>query len=98
MGRGRDEQDDSASTAADRRAAPHVLVPDAGFLNDLVITRKGVYATDSLDPQLAFVPFGQWAQLPAPGKARRWTRPIALSGDMVPAAGFNANGIVAKGG
>src|SRR6478735_4539893 len=68
--------------------------PTAGFLNDLVITRTGVYATDSLNPQLAFIPFSPWAKLPAPDQATT----IALSGDMVPAAGFNANGIVAKGG
>ena len=68
--------------------------PTAGFLNDLVITRTGVYATDSVNAQLAYVPFSPWAKLPAPDQATT----IALSGDMVPAAGFNANGIVAKGG
>ena len=68
--------------------------PTAGFLNDLVITRTGVYATDSLNAQLAFVPLSPWAKLPAPDQATT----IALSGDMAIAAGFNANGIVAKGG
>ena len=35
-----------------------------------------------------------WAKLPAPDQATT----IALTGDMAIAAGFNANGIVAKGG
>jgi hypothetical protein len=68
--------------------------PTAGFLNDLVITRAGVYATDSLNAQLAFVPFGKGGKLPAADLATT----VPLSGDMVLAAGFNANGIVAKGG
>jgi hypothetical protein len=68
--------------------------PTAGFLNDLVITRKGVYATDSLNAQLAFVPFSPWGKLPAPEAATT----IALTGAMAIADGFNANGIVAKGG
>ena len=45
--------------------------PTAGFLNDLVITRTGVYATDSLNAQLAFVPLGPWAKLPGPPTRRR---------------------------
>ncbi len=68
--------------------------PTAGFLNDLVITRTGVYATDSLNAQLAFIPFSPWAKLPAPDQATT----IALTGAMAIAGGFNANGIVAKGG
>ena len=69
--------------------------PTAGFLNDLVITRTGVYATDSPNAQLAFVPFSSpRGKLPAPDQATT----IALTGDMAIAAGFNANGIVAKGG
>jgi hypothetical protein len=68
--------------------------PTAGFLNDLVITRTGVYATDSLNAQLAVVPFTPWAKLPAPDQATT----LALTGAMTIASGFNANGIVAKGG
>jgi hypothetical protein len=78
--------------------------PDAGFLNDLVITRKGVYATDSdqTKQQLAVVPFRKWShrshfgwgKLPAVDKAKI----VPLSGDIAYTAGFNANGIVAKSG
>jgi sugar lactone lactonase YvrE len=76
--------------------------PTAGFLNDLVITRSGVYATDSVNQQLAVVPFNKWSthsrhawgKLPATTKAKV----TPLSGEIVYAAGFNANGIVAKDG
>jgi hypothetical protein len=76
--------------------------PTTGFLNDLVITRSGVYATDSVNQQLAVVPFGKWSthsrhawgRLPATSKAKV----TPLSGDIAYTTGFNANGIVAKGG
>jgi hypothetical protein len=76
--------------------------PTAGFLNDLVITRSGVYATDSVNQQLAVVPFSRWSthsrhkwgRLPATDKAKV----TQLSGEITYEAGFNANGIVAKGG
>jgi hypothetical protein len=68
--------------------------PTAGFVNDLVITRRGVYATDSINQQLLVVPLGRHGKLPDPAAAT--TR--ALTGDIAYAAGFNANGIVAKGG
>ncbi len=77
--------------------------PTAGFLNDLVITRKGVYATDSFTQQLAVVPFGKWSthshhawgKLPATTKAKV----LPLTGaDITYGADFNGNGIVAKYG
>ena len=76
--------------------------PTTGFINDLVITRKGVYATDSLNQQLAVVPFSRWSnrsrhawgKLPAVDKAKV----VPLGGEISYQAGFNANGIVAKNG
>jgi hypothetical protein len=76
--------------------------PTTGFLNDLVITRSGVYATDSVNQQLAVVPFRKWSShshrawggLPATSKAKT----LALTGEIAYTTGFNANGIVAKGG
>ena len=68
--------------------------PTAGFINDLVITRNGVYATDSNNQQLAVVPLERRGDLPAPTAARL----LPLTGEYVVAAGFNANGIVAKKG
>jgi sugar lactone lactonase YvrE len=71
--------------------------PDAGFINDLVITRNGVYATDSNNQWLAVVPLERRGALPAPSAARV----LQLTGDYVVTPGlgiFNANGIVAKKG
>ena len=67
-------------------------VPEAGFINDNVVTRQGVYFTDSNVQQLYFVPFGRKGAL---GELQR----IPITGDFVYTAGFNANGIEkAKGG
>ena len=67
-------------------------VPEAGFINDNVVTRRGVYFTDSQVQQLYFVPFGRKGAL---GELQR----IPITGDFVYTAGFNANGIEkAKGG
>jgi outer membrane protein assembly factor BamB len=68
--------------------------PTAGFINDLAITKSGVYATDSNNRQLAVVPLERRGKLPEPSAAKV----LPLTGDYVIAAGFNANGIVAKHG
>lgn len=68
--------------------------PTAGFINDLVITRRAVYATDSNNLQLAVVPLGRFGRLPEPSAATL----LPLSGDFVLQPGFNANGIVARSG
>jgi len=68
--------------------------PTAGFINDLVITRHAVYATDSNNLQLAVVPLGRFGRLPEPSEATL----LPLTGDFVLEPGFNANGIVAKDG
>ena len=65
---------------------------DAGFINDVIVTRRGAYLTDSNNPWLYFIPFGRRGEL---GDLTR----IPLGGDFVNAAGFNANGIeAARGG
>jgi hypothetical protein len=68
--------------------------PTTGFINDLDISGNTVYATDSLNQQLAVVPLKRWGKLPPASAAT--TR--ALSGDITYTAGFNANGLAAKGG
>jgi sugar lactone lactonase YvrE len=65
-----------------------------GFINDLVITRRAVYATDSNFQQLAVVPLGRFGRLPEPSAATL----MPLTGDLSYSAGFNANGIVARDG
>ena len=64
---------------------------DAGFINDVALTRRGAYFTDSNNAWLYFIPFGDGGEL---GELRR----IPLGGDYVNGAGFNANGIVAARG
>ena len=60
------------------------------FLNDLVVTRIGVFATDSLNQELAAVPFRKDGSLRRPKAART----LPLTGALVYEEGFNLNGIV----
>jgi sugar lactone lactonase YvrE len=64
---------------------------DAGFINDVIVTKRGAYFTDSNNAWLYFIPFGQQGSL---GDLTR----IPLGGDYANSAGFNANGIVAARG
>jgi hypothetical protein len=53
-----------------------VAIPDAGFLNDLVVTRQALYVTDSFAAQLWTVPLGPGGRPTGPASA------IPLSGDF----------------
>ena len=65
---------------------------DAGFINDVIVTKRGAYLTDSNNAWLYFIPFGERGEL---GDLAR----IPLGGDYTNGAGFNANGIeAARGG
>jgi len=65
---------------------------DAGFINDVIVTKRGAYLTDSNNAWLYFIPFGTRGEL---GELTR----IPLGGDYVIGAEFNANGIeAARGG
>jgi sugar lactone lactonase YvrE len=69
---------------------------NARFINDLVVTRRAVYATDSFNQELLVVRLGRGDRLPGPRAAT--TR--ALTGDLVYVPGpdqFNLNGIVKSG-
>jgi hypothetical protein len=59
---------------------------DAGFVNDVVLTRNAAYFTDSLVPQLYRVGIGRDGELTPPER-------IAYSGDLQFVEGFNVNGI-----
>ena len=61
-------------------------LPDAGFINDVVLTRRAAYFTDSMVPQLYRVPIGREGEL---GELQR----IPLTGDVQFMPGFNLNGI-----
>jgi sugar lactone lactonase YvrE len=69
--------------------------PSAGdrFINDLVVRRRGVFATDSFNQELLIVRLRLGDRLPGPRAAT--TRP--LTGDLVYQDGFNLNGIVRSG-
>lgn len=66
--------------------------PAKRFVNDLVVTRKAVYATDSNKQQLGVVRMVDGA-IPPSGRAKK----MRLTGDLDYVAGFNANGIVRSG-
>jgi hypothetical protein len=53
-----------------------VAIPDGAFLNDLVVTRRALYVTDSFADQLWTVPLG------AAGHPTGEATPIPLSGDF----------------
>lgn len=56
------------------------------FINDVVVTAKAAYFTDSQKAVLYRVPFG-------PGRAFGTAQTIPLTGDFTLASGFNLNGI-----
>jgi hypothetical protein len=68
----------------------------ATFVNDVVVTRKAAYFTDSQNRQLYVVPLGRHGRLPGQDAVRT----LPLTGDdLVMQPGNNLNGIVAaKGG
>jgi hypothetical protein len=61
-------------------------LPDAGFVNDVVLTRRAAYFTDSAVPQLYRVRIGRHGGLGEPVR-------IPITGDMEYEAEINANGI-----
>src|SRR5215216_3715810 len=77
-----------ARTGAEIRNYP---VADSGFINDVIVTKRGAYFTDSNNARLYHIPFGKKGAL---GELLT----IALGGDYVNGAGFNANGIEAAHG
>lgn len=70
-------------------------IAGTGFLNDVAVTSKAVYVTDSFVQQLVVIPLGPDGALPEPAAVYA----LPITGDMayVPSA-FNANGIVAFAG
>jgi hypothetical protein len=68
--------------------------PGVGLLNDVAVTRKAVYVTDSGFPQLVVIPLPRDGSLPPPSAATI----LPVGGDMLQAPGINLNGIVADDG
>jgi sugar lactone lactonase YvrE len=64
--------------------------PGSSFINDVVVTRQGAWFTDSLQPNLYFVPLNEAGQ-PGPSST------LPLSGPAADVSGeFNLNGITAS--
>ena len=63
-------------------------VPGSGFINDVVVTRRAAYFTDSSVQQLYRIPIGRRGALGG-------LETIPITGDLVYGLGFNANGIEA---
>jgi sugar lactone lactonase YvrE len=78
-----------AKTGAD--LASYRLTSLATFVNDVVVTRRAAYFTDSLNQQLYVVPLGRHGRLPRQGAVRT----LPLTGDLQYDDGFNLNGIAA---
>lgn len=74
-----------ARTGADVR---QYLFPTAGFINDVVVTKRAVYATDSQMQQFYKIALDREGQ---PGEATT----IPITGEFAYGPGFNANGIEA---
>jgi hypothetical protein len=66
--------------------SPPPPAPPTTFVNDVVVTKRAAWFTDSVRPFLYKVPIGKRGQL-GPAQA------IPLTGDIVYGAGFNVNGI-----
>jgi hypothetical protein len=62
------------------------------FINDVILSRKAAYFTDSQRPVLYRLPLGPGGSPPAPDAVQT----IQLSGDYQQVPGFNANGIEAR--
>lgn len=71
--------------------ASYQLATGASFVNDVVLTGRMAWFTDSQNPVLYGLPLGRRGKLPAASAVVR----LPLTGDYVHGAGFNLNGIAA---
>ena len=79
-------------TVYDARNGRVLYTANAGsgrFINDVTVTKRGAFFTDSTRAELLVVPFGKSDALPRSGSFTR----LAVSGDYVQPAGFGLNGI-----
>jgi sugar lactone lactonase YvrE len=67
----------------------YTLTSEPSFVNDVVLTHRAAWFTDSSQAQLYKLPFGPGGRLPEPDAVQT----VPLSGDWVQQPGFNANGI-----
>lgn len=65
-----------------------VPIANAGFINDVIVTKNAAWFTDSFVSTLVRVPIGRRGAIGEPEL-------VQLGGDWIPGPGINANGIVA---
>jgi sugar lactone lactonase YvrE len=82
-----------ARTGGDLASYPLTAASET-FVNDVAVTRRAAYFTDSRNQRLYVVPLGRRGALPDAGAVRI----LPLTGDLRYVAGFNLNGIVAARG
>ena len=70
-------------------AATYDLTGSGGFVNDVVVTRRAAYFTDSFQSILYLVPLGPGGRLPDASSVET----LPLGGDFQPTGAFDANGI-----
>lgn len=73
------------------RLSTYQLTKRPTFINDVVVTARAAWFTDSINPVLYRVPIGRNGTLGGPGSART----VRLKGDIRYREGFNVNGIEA---
>lgn len=77
------------STRTGEVLASYVFTSGPSFVNDVVLTKRSAWFTDSSNPQLYRVPLGRRGKLPSASHVSA----LPLSGDWVQGTGFAANGI-----
>ncbi|WP_262852573.1 SMP-30/gluconolactonase/LRE family protein [Mumia quercus] len=77
------------STRTGEILASYVFTSGPSFVNDVVLTKRSAWFTDSSNPQLYRVPLGRHGRLPGDSHVSA----LPLSGDWVQGTGFAANGI-----
>ncbi len=77
------------STRTGEILASYVFTSGPSFVNDVVLTKRSAWFTDSSNPQLYRVPLGRHGRLPGASHVSA----LPLSGDWVQGTGFAANGI-----
>jgi sugar lactone lactonase YvrE len=83
------------SARSGRLLASYQLATGNSFVNDVVVTRKAAWFTDSFNQVLYRVPLGRHGRLAKPDEVTT----LPLTGDIRFQEGFNTNGIeAAKGG
>src|SRR4029453_2308390 len=74
--------------------ADYQLVDGPSFINDVIVTNRAAWFTDSTNQQLYRVPLGPHGALPAQDAVST----LPLTGDIQFQEGFNANGIESADG